>query len=229
MFHKLIPPTHRMMQKCRSTYPGITQMSPAGCDRFAVGPWLSLWVLGRKSRQIYDVGIQYFLHLHLFNTNSFCCLDTWSNPSWLLNILWDYFRIPRNSCLLFCDAGKVLGPVYCSLLSLPGVGGLAGAGGPSASEEWEIIRLGPCPIIDKARPTGKVRIVLDFPKTELNRTLISHKAHKSLGGSLISCNISFPNHHFIQMRWFLKIDIFFYFQLAIYQRFQFRGMRENVC
>ena len=115
MFHKLIPPTHRFMQKCRNTYPGITQMSPDGCDRFAVGP--CLWVVGRKSRHIYDVGIQYFFHLHLFNTNSFCCLDTWSNPSWLLNILWDYFRIPRNSCLLFCDAGKVLGPVYCSLLT----------------------------------------------------------------------------------------------------------------
>ena len=227
MFHKLIPPTHRIMQKCRKTYPGITQMSPAGCDRFAVGPWFSLWVVGRKSRQIYDGRHSIFFTFAPFQYEFFLLFRYLVKPIMVIEHFMRLFPHPTEFLSSILWRWESVRPSL--LLTAHGVGGLAGAGGPSASEEWEIIRLGPCPIIDKARPTGKVRIVLDFPKTELNRTLISHKAHKSLGGSLISCNISFPNHHFIQMRWFLKIDIFFYFQLAIYQRFQFRGMRENVC
>ena len=53
------------MQKCRNTYLGITQIYPAGYDRFSGAPGL-VWVGGRKSRKIYDVGLKYFLYLHLF-------------------------------------------------------------------------------------------------------------------------------------------------------------------
>ena len=227
MFHKLIPPTHRIMQVSQHVSRHYTNVScwlwpfRSGALAKSVGCWTQIKTNLRCRHSIFFTyaPFQYeffLLFRYLVKPIIEHFMRLFPHPTeFLSSILWRWESV-----------------VPSLLLTAHGVGGLAGAGGPSASEEWEIIRLGPCPIIDKARPTGKVRIVLDFQKTELNRTLISHKAHKSPGGSLISCNISFSNHHFIsiQMRWFLKIDIFlFYFRLAIYQRFQFRGMRENVC